>query len=535
MSPRHLASSPSILSAALLLLAACDGGNPEVTDAATECAAHRDCDDGLYCNGAEACDPSDPNANGFGCVARPSPCPAGSCVESESRCAEPGCADADADGDGAMDVACGGDDCDVSDRDRYPSRTERCDFLDDDCDPSTLGERDADGDGFTASFCCNGDRCGSDCDDTRAGVSPTSPEVCNRIDDDCDGSVDEGVVIEAWPDGDRDGYGDEGSSVELRCDLPSDRASRGGDCDDLDASRNPQQVDRCDGIDQDCDGSIDEGADALCDDDLGNSTLGACVTPPDGSIPRCWGLRCGPSADSCGGVANRCDRNLCTSQVACGACGEGCLDCNEGRCGVGGVGLVTAELRAVDAATGAPLVAEVAPVGSCDADPYGTADPTGAFSLFLSYPEDAAFDQVRLSAPGRMDTLVDPLPAFGSPREVPLYEPAFYASLLADPAVDLTADPELGVLVIDGGLPFTDAIADPGFILRADGTVVPLSDGSPGLRIYPNVLPGDYRVHPLPDQCSSTESSCQRQESVGVEGGAVTIVSFRCVAFGCSA
>ena len=79
-------------------------------------------------------------------------------------------------------------------RTRRGSRQPRaCDAedRDEDCDPATFGEVDADGDGAFDAACCNGTVCGDDCDDTRASVNRSAGEVCDARDEDCDGAIDE--------------------------------------------------------------------------------------------------------------------------------------------------------------------------------------------------------------------------------------------------------------------------------------------------------------------------------------------------------
>lgn len=109
----------------------------------------------------------------------------------------------DCDGDGAKSTVRGGSDCDDTDPLRYPGSPEVADFEghDEDCDPRTIGAMDLDGDGFhdRRVFNRDGGR-GEDCDDRRRWVHPGAAELPNRIDDDCDGAVDN-LVGEWWSPG----------------------------------------------------------------------------------------------------------------------------------------------------------------------------------------------------------------------------------------------------------------------------------------------------------------------------------------------
>lgn len=133
--------------------------------------------------------------------------------------------------------------------------------------------RDFDGDGVGAESSGTIRRCtapmgyaavAGDCNDDDPNIKPGATERCNAKDDNCNGQTDEGLgSAVTYPDMDGDGYGAQGSSPLTGC-VGSNRASNNTDCDDTRATTHPGAAETCNSRDDDCDGRIDENAQARC-------------------------------------------------------------------------------------------------------------------------------------------------------------------------------------------------------------------------------------------------------------------------------
>lgn len=126
-------------------------------------------------------------------------------------------------------------DCDDDNAAVYPGATEVCNEIDDNCDG--LVDEDVDGDGQVDNDFDGYTACQGDCNSSAPEINPGATEVCNNADDNCNGAVDEG-------------YDQDNDSVTICADTP--------DCDDTNAAVYPGATEMCDTFDNDCNDTIDD-------------------------------------------------------------------------------------------------------------------------------------------------------------------------------------------------------------------------------------------------------------------------------------
>ena len=191
------------------------------------------------------------------------------------------------------------DDCNDSQNNINPGAAEFCNLIDDDCD-GQIDEglntyyADNDGDGFGAgpvTITCeqpvgfvliNGD-----CNDNSFTIKPSATELCNSLDDDCDGLVDDGVpLITRYLDNDGDGYGNM-LSPSSNCfgTFPSNYVVNSTDCNDNLSAVNPAAIEVCNNIDDNCNAQIDEGVQGVFYADADGDGFGSSIETYACSLP----------------------------------------------------------------------------------------------------------------------------------------------------------------------------------------------------------------------------------------------------------
>jgi hypothetical protein len=165
-------------------------------------------------------------------------------------------------------------DCNDTNANINPNATEICNTFDDDCDGLTnegitfityYADNDADGFGNpNASLSACSPPAGyvtnnSDCNDANAIIKPGAVELCNLVDDNCNGLVNEGLVFaNYYIDTDQDGFG-AGAATSSCTPIFGNYVTNNSDCNNNNANIRPNAVEICNSIDDNCNTLIDDG------------------------------------------------------------------------------------------------------------------------------------------------------------------------------------------------------------------------------------------------------------------------------------
>ncbi len=246
-----------------------------------------------------------------------------------------------------------GGDCDDLVITTNPGGTETCGGKDENCNMEVDEEgalfcktffRDVDGDtwgvqGLTKCLCLPSSPYSAtqtgDCDDSTSTTSPVAAELCDGADNNCNTLVDEGSPTNCtlfFVDNDGDGFGANGGASVCKCQaIAPFSAVVQGDCNDGTGSISPVAPEICNGKDDNCNTTADEGMpdtdgdgtkDCLDSDDDNDGTPDAQDCQPlNSAIPSCLNKDCGD--DGCGKSCGSCPGDFCQSATpACMALGR---------------------------------------------------------------------------------------------------------------------------------------------------------------------------------------------------------------------
>jgi hypothetical protein len=233
---------------------------------------------------------------------------------------------------------------------RVPSM-ERCNMLDDDCDGTVDNGFDVDNDGFRVCMAC-GLSMNCDCDDMNPNIRPGAIELCDNIDQNCNGRLDDVTPRGCFAD--PMGVIPPPTTYTGNCPGPTcmpkgvcrtgmqscTMAGDWGMCMNVTLPR----VEQCDGTDDDCDGIVDNGIFDVDMDQYVSCALCGNRVAPDGGV----GCDCNdnnaainPEApETCDGLDNNCDQVVDGNDTACysgppltrakGVCADGLQTCTNG-------------------------------------------------------------------------------------------------------------------------------------------------------------------------------------------------------------